>query len=294
MLFRSGGYLVPAPVAREIIQLSAAGNPLRELADKVTVSGEGYASLAETSDGDAGWVGEREDRTVTNGPKFAQQTIPVREIYAQPAVSRRLIDDAAFDVERVVFDAAARAFSKVENTAFFSGTGPNQPQGLMTVPTVANADWEYGKIGFEKSGSASAITADGLLDLQDALADEYQANATWLMNQSTWTAIRKLKQGASGADKYLLWTPELVDGRIENVLLGVRVRKASAMPSIAANAFPVAYGDFRRAYSVVDRIGLRLLRDEYTQKGFVKMYFTRMVGGGVKNFEAVKFLKISA
>lgn len=289
-----GGFLVPAPVATEIIRLSASGNPLRELAENVTVSGGEYAFLAETSDGAAGWVGETEAREETAGPKFAQQTIPVREVYAMPAVSRKLIDDAAFDVEAVVYDAAARAFSKVENEGFFTGTGPLKPQGLLTVPTVADASWEYGKVGTVKSGNASALTADGLVDLEGALADEYKSNAYWLMSGSAWNAARKLKQGASGADKYLLWTPEIIDGRLENLLLGYRVRKASAMPAVAANAIPVAFGDFRRAYAVVDRIGLRLLRDEYTRKGFVRMYFTRMVGGGVKNFEAVKFLKIEA
>ena len=289
-----GGYLVPEVQATEILKLAADGNPMRELATVKTISGESYPFLVRSGSAGSGWVAETAARPVTDTPTYSERRITPYEIYANPAVSQILLEDTAFDIEAEINEAVAQEFSDQENTKFFSGTGTDQIQGLLAGTTVDDASWVDGKVGILTAASSTAVTGDELIDLQDALKDRYQANATWLMNKKTFTAIRKLKQGTSGADRYLLWTPEIIGGRLVNTLMGVPVKKCTAMPEMASEKLAVVYGDIRAAYVIVDRIGVSIMRDPYTNKPYVNFYTRKRVGGGIRNFEAFKALKMKA
>lgn len=289
-----GGYLVPEVQATEILKLAVDGNPMRELATVKTISGDSYPFLVRGGKAGSGWVGETAARPNTDTPTYSERRITPFEIYANPPVSQQLLEDAAFNVEAELNEAVAEEFAAQENAKFFAGSGSGEIQGLLSGETVDDASWADGKIGAITAASATAVTGDELIDLQDALKDRYQANATWLMNKKTFTAIRKLKQGASGADRYLLWTPEIIGGRLVNTLMGVPVRKCSAMPVMAADAAAVVYGDIRSGYVIVDRVGMTMLRDPYTYKPYVQFYTRKRVGGGIRNFEAFKVLKMKS
>lgn len=286
-----GGFLIPTEISKQIMTYAQEKNPMRELASQITIGTDSYAVFDETGDCDGGWVGEEETRSAGGNPKFGQTTIYTREVYAQPKATQKEIDDSIINIEEWLALRAGRIIAKKENAGFFNGEGPKQPEGLLKYAKVADASWARGKFGFLKTGSTSAITADNLIDIQDALKDEYQLNASWLMAQSTFTALRKLKDGSSGANRYLLWTPELIGGRLVNTLLGSPVVKCSEVDAIGSGKYPVAYGDFKQGYLIVDRLGIRLIRDNLTAKPYVQFYTTKRVGGGVMNSEAVKFLQ---
>lgn len=288
----NSGVLIPDPIVREIIEYSSAGNVMREIADNVTVSiGDTFEVADEQSEVGAGWVGETDARPVTDAQGYGSITVPLREVYACPKYSNRLIADASFNLDQRIVIAIARALAKKENAAFFNGTGAKQPQGLLTATTVANENWVPGKVGTVEAASATAITGDDIINLIHSLPEEYQANATILMNGQIWNRVCQLKAGASGANRYLLWTPDLVNGRLVRTLLGIPVRIASAMPSsIAAGNITIAVGDFRQAYVIPEKPFMGMIRDDITDKGFTKFYTSRRIGGGLKNTEAVKFL----
>lgn len=287
-----GGYLVPEVQATEILKLATDGNPMRELATVKTISGDSYPFLVRGGKAGSSWVGETAARPNTDTPTYSERRITPFEIYANPPVSQTLLEDAAFDVETELNEAIAEEFAAQENTKFFTGSGTGEVQGLLSGATVDDASWGDGKIGVLTAASSTAVAGDELIDLQDALKDRYQANATWLMNKKTFTALRKLKQGASGADRYLLWTPEIIGGRLVNTLMGAPVRKCSAMPAPAADALAVVYGDIRAGYVIVDRIGMTMMRDPYSYKPYVQFYTRKRVGGGIRNYEAFKALKM--
>ena len=290
----NGGYLVPEAQATEIIKLASNGNPMRELATVKTISGDSYPFLVRSTGAGASWTTETGTRSATGTPTYAERRITPFEIYANPPISQQLLEDAAFDAEAEVNDAVAEEIRNQENDKFFNGTGSSQIQGILAGTTVDDASWVDGKTGIITAAGTTAVTGDELIDLQDALHDDYQANATWLMNKKTFTAIRKLKQGTNGADKYLLWTPEIIGGRLTNTLMGAPVRKCSAMPVMAASSLAVVYGDIRAAYVIVDRVGLSIMRDPYTNKPYVNFYTRKRTGGGIRNYQAFKVLKMGA
>lgn len=290
----NGGYLVPEAQATEIIKLASKGNPMRELATVKTISGDSYPFLVRSTNAGASWTTETGTRSATGTPTYAERRITPFEIYANPPISQQLLEDAAFDAEAEVNDAVAEEIRNQENDKFFNGTGSSEIQGILAGTTVDDASWVDGKTGIITAAGATAVTGDELIDLQDALHDDYQANATWLMNKKTFTAIRKLKQGTNGADKYLLWTPEIIGGRLTNTLMGAPVRKCSAMPAMAASSLAVVYGDIRAAYVIVDRVGLSIMRDPYTNKPYVNFYTRKRTGGGIRNYQAFKVLKMGA
>ena len=289
-----GGYLVPAPVGNRIVRHSTGGNPIRDLAMVVTTSTASYAALEENAASGGAWVAENGTRGVTATPTLINNTAPVWEVYAVATTTRALLEDAAFNVEDWLVSAAGRKFAQLENTAFATGVGTASPKGIWAYTTVDDASWVPGKVGFVASGSATSFTADSLIDLRQSLDDVYQDNATFLMSKATLSTALKLKAGTSGANLFQLWTPEYVDGKLESRLLGSRVRTCSAAPAVAANAFPIAYGDIYQAYTVVDRTGLRVVRDEVSVPGYIRFYVYKRVGGMLANSEAVKVLKIAA
>lgn len=186
-------------------------------------------------------------------------------------------------------------FAEKEGLAFFSGDGVNSPRGISSYTMIADASYAWGKVGFKTSGVAAALSdsthngADAITDLVYALKQGYRTNGRFLMNRTTQAAVRKLK---SKTEELYLWQPSIQAGQ-PPTLLGYPVVDDDNVSDIGANAFPIWFGDFKRAYLIVDRAGIRVLRDPYTNKPYVHFYTTKRVGGGIQNFEALKALKIS-
>lgn len=207
-----------------------------------------------------------------------------------PAATSSLLDDSAVNIDEWLAEEVRIAFAEQEGTAFVSGDGTNKPKGFLDYTTVANDSWTWGNIGFIATGAAGAFPAtdpgDVLIDLIYAVKSGYRANAHFVMNRATQSVIRKMKDG----DGTYLWQPSANPGESPR-LLGFPVAESEDMPDIAAGSASLAFGDFQRGYLIVDRVGIRVLRDPYSAKPYVLFYTTKRVGGGVQDFEAIKFLK---
>jgi HK97 family phage major capsid protein len=224
---------------------------------------------------------------------LAELSYPAMELYAMPAATATLLEDSAVNIDEWLAQEVDQAFAEQEGAAFVSGDGTNKPKGFLAYTTVANASWEWAKIGYIATGEAGDFPADDpsdvLVDLVYALKAGYRQNGVFVMNRKTQSVIRKFKD-ASGA--YLWQPPSTATGRAS--LMTFPLVEAEDMPDIAANAYSIAFGDFRRGYLIVDRQGVRVLRDPYTAKPYVLFYTTKRVGGGVQDFDAIKLLKFAA
>ena len=300
-----GGYTVPQVVADRIVQSSEGNNPMAMLADRQTItSGNSLDVLADPDELGYSESGEGSVASGSTTPEIFVTNIPLRKIDAEPKASIELLQDSAWDIESWLEGKAARIFRKRLNTQFTTGSTTVQAKGLMSYTAVANATFEAAlttywgnSVGYVASGNASTIPdADCLVGLTDAVQNEYLPNASFQMARGTLTDVRQLKATTTTAgDKlYSLWSPSLVPGQ-PDTLMGFPVYKNDAMAAVAANALSIAFGDISEAYTIVDKAnGMYMVRDPYTSKAYVKFYFARRVGGGITNFEAVKYLKIAS
>ena len=287
-----GGYLAPDSLERTVLQRLAALSPIRGIASVQQISGGQYKRAVSVGAPATGWVAETAARPNTDAPTLSQLAFPAAELYAMPAATQTLLDDAVVDIEQWLAGEVETAFAEQEGIAFVTGNGQGRPKGFLASDTVANSAWTPGKLGFVGTGSAGAFAAsnpsDVLFDLVYALRAAYRQNARFVMNRRTQTAIRKFKD----ADGNYLWQPPLAADRAAT-LMGFPVTEAEAMPDLANGSLSLAFGDFRRGYLVVDRTGLRVLRDPYSAKPYVLFYTTKRVGGGVQDFDAIKLLKFA-
>lgn len=291
-----GGYLVTAQMSERIVARLHETSPIRRIAASLTITADAVEGMLDLGEPAAGWVTELEARAETATPQLGLWRIPVHELYAEPRVSQKLLDDAGFDVEAYLAQKVAEKMGRAENAAFVAGTGVNAPRGFTTYPTAVTVDGirPWGTIQHVASGANGAFAAsdpaDALISLTYALKAGYRVGASWVMARGTAGEVRKLKDASSGQ---YLWQPGLAAGS-PATLLGYPVVEAEDMPAIANGALAIAFGNFREAYAVVDRQGIRTLRDPYTAKPQVKFYTTKRVGGDVLDFDAVKFLKFAA
>lgn len=287
-----GGYLVPPETDTDIGRRLSAASPIRALATVRQVSGTVLKKPFATSGMAAGWVAETASRPQTGNAQLAELSFPTMELYAMPAATAALLDDAAVDVEGWIASEVDIVFAEQEGTAFVSGDGTNKPKGFLSYTNVADAGWSWGNIGYIATGAAGAFKASGpsdaLIDTIYALKAGHRQNASFVMNRKTQAAIRKFKD----ADGNYLWRPPATPGQAAS-LMGFAIAEAEDMPDIAADSFSIAFGDFRAGYLVVDRTGVRVLRDPYSAKPYVLFYTTKRVGGGVQNFEAIKLVKFA-
>ncbi|MGQ3290806.1 MAG: phage major capsid protein [Shinella sp.] len=288
-----GGYLVPPETDTDIGRRLSAASPIRALATVRQVSGTVLKKPFATTGMAAGWVAETAARPQTGNAQLAELSFPTMELYAMPAATPALLDDAAVDVERWISSEIDIVFGEQEGTAFVSGDGTNKPKGFLSYTNVAEASWSWGNIGYIATRAAGAFKAsnpsDTLFDTIYALKAGHRQNGTFVMNRKTQGAIRKFKD----ADGNYLWRPPASVGQSAS-LLGFAIAEAEDMPDVAADSFSIAFGDFRSGYLVVDRTGVRVLRDPYSAKPYVLFYTTKRVGGGVQNFEAIKLVKFAA
>ncbi|MBU2958629.1 phage major capsid protein [Paracoccus sp. 1_MG-2023] len=285
-----GGFLAAPQVAETVQKVLRGSASLRRVANVVAIESAAFEVLVDKGDQGAGWATEAASAETSAGG-LERITIPVHELSAMPKASQRLLDDAAFDVEGWLAERIADKFARAEAAAFVSGDGVDKPRGILSYPVAADADAGDGQIGTVSSGSLGDFgesSADTLIDLIYALGAEYRANAAFMMNSKTAARIRKMKD----ADGRFLWTDALNAGQ-EPQLLGHPVLISEDMPDMAPASLSVAFGDFRAAYTIVERPDLRVLRDPFSAKPHVLFYATKRVGGGVTDFRAVKLLQFS-
>ena len=285
-----GGYVVPSETEVAINQAVRTISPIRAIAGVRQVSGSVFKKPFAVTGAETGWVGEKAARDETDAPTLAELSFPTMELYAMPAATQSLLDDAAVDIDQWIAEEVRTAFAEQEGTAFVTGNGTNKPKGFLDYTKVANSSWTWGSIGTLVTGVDAAFPstnpADKLIDLVYSVKAGYRANAHFVMNRSTQSVVRKMKDG----DGAYLWQPSTKPGEA-STLMGFPVAESEDMPNMAADSHSIAFGDFRRGYLIVDRVGIRVLRDPYSAKPYVLFYTTKRVGGGVQDFDAIKLLK---
>lgn len=288
-----GGYLAPEPTERVIAAAVRDISPIRQIAAVREIGTSSFKKPVSLGGGAAGWVGETGGRIETAAPALSSIDFPTMELYAMPAASQALLDDAVVDIEQWLADEVQGEFAAQETDAFVNGDGINKPKGFLSYAKAAEAVRAPSEIGYIATGASGAFAAanpaDTLLDLIYAPKQAFRANGRFVMNRKTLAQVRKFKD----ADGNYLWQPALAAGA-PSTLFGYPVSEVEDMPDVGANAFPIAFGDFGRAYLIVDRQGVRILRDPYSAKPYVLFYTTKRVGGGVQNFDAIKLLKFAA
>jgi len=289
-----GGYAIPRAIDAMIVSELRSISPIRAIAQVVQTGTSGYRKLVATGGVASGWVSEAAPRPETGTPQFAEIAPPSGDLYANPAASQAMLDDAAFDLESWLASEIAMEFARAEGAAFVTGNGINRPAGFLTAPkgTATDGTRAFGQVQYIGSGNATGLgsTAETkLIDLIHALKSGHRQGACFVMNSATLARIRKLKT----ADGAFLWQPGMVEGQPDR-LLGYPVVEAEDMPDVAANAFPIAFGNFRAGYLIAEHGSTKVLRDPFTNKPFVHFYATRRIGGQVLDSSAIKLLKIEA
>ncbi len=286
-----GGFAVPEELDRNIIQLEHDMSPMRQVCGHITISTPDYKRLVSLGGAGSGWVGEEAARPDTGTPTLAQIAATMGEIYANPKATQTSLDDMFFDVEGWLAEEVAREFSEKEGAAFLLGDGSNKPKGILAYDLLTTDDKvrAFGKLQKILSGSAGSFNSDNLLSMIYKLKKAYRNGSQWMFAGTTLHQVRTFKDSQGN----YLWVPGIQAGESSS-LLGYSIAENEDMPVIAADANAIMFGNFKRAYTVVDRIGTRILRDPYTDKPNVGFYTTKRVGGMLVDSNAVKVLTLSA
>ena len=288
-----GGHAVPKQIDALISAALRKMNPIRAISQVVQTRSAGYRKLITTGGTASGWVSEVAARPPPTRPTFNEIAPPTGELYANPAASQAMLDDAGFDLEAWLANEIATEFARAEGAAFVNGTGTNQPRGFLGAPTSTANDSArpFGTLQFIGTGNATTLGTNPetkLIDLVHAVRPGHRQGAVWVMNSTVLAEIRKMK----AADGNFLWQPGIAMGQPDR-LIGYPVVEAEDMPDIAANAFPIAFGNFRNGYLIAERSSTSILRDPFTNKPFVHFYAVKRIGGQVLDSDAIKLLKIS-
>jgi len=288
-----GGYLAPLDTERQVTTRMKDISPIRAIATVREIGANVFRKPVSEGGMAAGWVSETGARPETNTASLAALDFPTMELYAMPAASQTLLDDSVVDIEQWLADEIQAEFAVQEGAAFISGDGVNQPRGLLSYPIVDDAVQTHGEIGAISTGTDGGFDAgdpaDALLELIYTPKAAFRSNGRFLMNRSVVGQIRKFKD----ADGNYIWQPPGQAGAPAS-LFGYPVSESEDMPAISSGSVSIAFGDFARGYLVVDRVGLRVLRDPYSAKPYVLFYTTKRVGGGVQDFDAIKLLRFAA
>lgn len=297
----SGGFTVLPEIDQAIDATLKIVSPFRQLASIRQIGTASYKRFVNIHGASSGWVGETDSRAATSTSQLKEIEIPVHEIYANAVASQSLLDDSFLNIEQWIADETNLEFAYQEAVAFLSGDGSKKPRGILSQTIAADtAGIAFGTVGYYATGAAGAFptTAAGPPIVQGAdcfhnviggLKPGYRANAQWLANRRTMATVRQIKDLHGN----YIWQPGAQLG-MPATLMGYPVADMEDMPDIAANAYAMAFGDWRRAYTIVDRMGTRVLRDPYTNKPNVIFYTTKRVGGAVTMSEAYKLLKFAS
>lgn len=271
----TGGFLATPEYVREIIKGVTEVSPLRELCRIRTTSNMSVQVPTRTGTFAAQWTSENATRTETTGLTYGLEDIPAHEMYAMVDITQINLEDSEFDLEGELDSEFIEQFGVTEGAGFITGTGAGQPEGILNNANISTV----------VSGAAAALTADGLIDLYFDLKTEYARNATFVLARTSIRDIRKLKD----TQNQYLWQPGLA-GLAPATILDAPYVEATDMPVVAAASTSIAFGDFRRGYTIVDRVSISMLRDPFTQaaSGAVRFWARRRVGGQTVLAEAIK------
>ncbi len=283
-----GGYIAPPELDRMIESRLRQVSPMRGIATVRTTGANVFKKPISLTAAGTGWAAETGARAQTTSPTLSLMEFPTSELYANLAATQTLLDDSFVNLEEWIASEVEEAFAGQERAAFVSGDGADKPRGFLDYDLVAEGSHVWGKIGYVATGVDGAFAAsnpvDKVIDLIYTPKAQFRQNARFVMNRKTMSAVRKLKDG----DGHYVWEPNEAGGA---TLLGYPITEIEDMPDIATDAAAIAFGDFARGYLIVDRAGVRVLRDPYSAKPYVLFYVTKRVGGGVQNFDAIKALK---
>jgi len=288
-----GGFALPTELDQLVAQRLLRISPIRSVAQIVQTSTADYRKLIAIGGTASGWTSETGARAETVSPKFAEIIPPSGDLFANPSATQHMLDDSFFNVEEWLANQIAAEFARAEGAAFVSGNGTNQPLGFLASPIAATNDTAraFGTLQYLPSGAAAGFDAqpgDRLIDMVMALKPGHRQGAVWVMNANTIAQIRKVKDAVGD----YLWQNALVSGQSDR-LLGYPVIEAADMPDVAANAYPIAFGNFNNGYLITERKTTSILRDPYSNKPYVNFYATKRIGGQVLDSEAIKLMKIA-
>lgn len=294
-----GGYAVPEELDRTILSLMLLASPMRSVCNVITVGTSDYKKLVGLHGATSGWVDEDDARPETNTPQLGQVTPYMGELYANAFATQTMLDDAFFDAEQWLIGELVEKFSVDEGTAFTTGNGTKKPKGFLAYTQASTDDGTraFGQIqylptgtsGAFKTPSASVNPNDDLIDLIYKMKAPLRAGASYMTAGKTLATVRKWKDQEGN----YIWQPAMQAGQ-PSLLNGYAVVENEDMPAIGSGTVPIAFGNWKRAYTIVDRIGIRTLRDPFTNKPYIGFYMTKRVGGMLVDSEAVKVLKLSA
>lgn len=285
-----GGFAVPEFIEQDIEKLEIAASAIMQLGRIVEAKGSVYKKLVNKRGTASGWVGETDGRPETGTPQMEEVSIEIGELYANPKLTQKLIDDAMFNAEAFITEEITEEFSDQLGAALINGDGVNKPKGVLQYPTTAGKDSvrAFGTLQSTESGTSSTFDFDDIKALKSSLKSKYRMGAAWVLNETTALIISTFKD----ANGRYIWQ-EAVKEDEHDTLLGYPVYIDENMPDVAGGSFPILFGNFDRGYHIPKRLGVRLLRDPYTSKPYVNFYATSRIGGGVVNSEAIKLLKIA-
>ena len=287
-----GGYVAPPDLDRLIETRLRQVSPMRQIATVRTTSSTTFKKPISITAAGAGWAAETATRNPTTTPTLALLEFETGDLYANLAATQTLLDDAYVNLEEWIATEVEEAFAGQERAAFITGDGDEKPKGFLGYEFVADASHVWGKIGYIATGATgdfdSTDPVDAFVDLIYAPKPQYRQSGRFVMNRKTLSAVRKLKD----TEGRYIWEP--TEGGLSSSLLGYPITEMEDMPDIGDDTHPIAFGDFARGYLIVDRAGVRVLRDPYSSKPYVLFYVTKRVGGGVQNFDAIKTLKFGA
>jgi HK97 family phage major capsid protein len=283
-----GGFVTSDPVHGAMKEVLSNVSQMRSLCSVETISSDEYKILVDQLGESSEDTTEKATRNPTDTPTLAEVSIFVKEMSAKPKVTQILLDDPAYDTEAYIGRFIGRTFAKREGTWFWEGDGVKQAKGINAYSKIDNSSYAWGKVGYIYSGHATLLNkADSLIELQHALKRAYRVNSTFLMNDNTLLSIRKMKDGEGN----YLWRPGLAENA-PDTLLGKPIAIDDFVDDIGGSKYPIWYANWKEAYQIVDRQGIRMLRDPYSSKPYVEFYTTKRVGGGIVNYEAIKALKV--
>ena len=279
------GYSVTNKMNKAIDTLLVENSPMRQISSVMEISTDSLELIEDKEDITSGWsetgLSEIEKSAAS---VFTKKTILTHELYAQPKVTQKLIDDPRIDVEEWLSKKLSNIFIRQENIAFINGSGIGQPKGILSYEDGN----EWGKIERIKTESTE-LSADDVIKLFFSIKEIYANNTNFLMSRDSLQKIRMLKD----KNGQYLWQPNLSEGG-SSTLFGSKIYVSTDMPSLDAGKLPIAFGNFKNAYQIIDRGDVRVLRDPFTHKPYIKFYSTKKVGGDVVNFEAIKLLQIAS
>lgn len=288
-----GGYLVLPEMDQTIDRIAPTISAMFRLANTVTIGTAKYEKLVKKSGMSMRRVAEGATGGETTEPTYAKIGIEVFTAEVEPWVYNETLEDAFINLENDLAMEAAIGFAEGAGAEFITGNGVGKARGITAYNNVANASYSWGNVGYIVSGKSAAFAsvapADKIVGLQHALKSQYRPGAVWLMNDSTLGVVRQMKD-SSGS--YYLWQPDPL-AAFGGRFLGNTVEVDDNMPDIAAGAYAVAFGNIQRGYTIVNRAGTTLIRDNITAKGTTKFNFRRRFGGGITNFEAIKLMKFA-